>query len=51
VPEEMARAAGIGDEAMLVGLLDKFEIWSPERYEKVKAADAILAQEAFKLME
>jgi MraZ protein len=51
VPEEMARAAGIGDEAMLVGLLDKFEIWSPERYEKVKAADAVLAQEAFKLME
>ena len=36
---------------MLVGLLDRFEIWSPERYEKVKASDAIMAQEAFKLME
>jgi MraZ protein len=51
VPEKMARDAGINDEAVLVGLLDRFEIWSPERYEKVKASDAIMAQEAFKLME
>lgn len=51
VPEEMARAAGISEEATLVGLLDRFEIWDPARYEKVKAADAVLAQEAFKLME
>ncbi len=51
LPEEMARAAGIGDVAVLVGLLDRFEIWSPERFAKVKASDAILAQEAFKLME
>ena len=51
LPEDMARAAGIQDEAMLVGLLDRFEIWNPERYQKVKASDAIMAQEAFKLME
>jgi MraZ protein len=51
VPEEMAAAAGIKDEAMLVGLLDRFEIWNPERYERVKATDALMAQEAFKLME
>jgi MraZ protein len=51
LPEEMARAAGIKDEAVLVGLLDRFEIWSPSRYENVKAADAVLASEAFKLME
>ncbi len=51
VPEEMAQAAGIADEAVLVGVLDAYEIWSPERYEKVKAADNIMAQEAFKLME
>jgi DNA-binding transcriptional regulator/RsmH inhibitor MraZ len=36
---------------MQVGLLDMFEIWDPEKYEKVKAADAILAPEAFRLME
>jgi MraZ protein len=51
LPEEMAREAGISDEVVLVGLLDRFEIWSPERYEKVRAADAVMAQEAFKLME
>ncbi len=51
LPEAMANGAGIAKEAVLVGLLDRFEIWSPQRYEKVKAADAIMAQEAFKLME
>jgi MraZ protein len=51
LPEKMARDAGISTEAVLVGLLDRFEIWSPERYERVKASDAVLAQEAFKLME
>jgi len=51
LPEEMAKAAGITDQAVLVGLLDRFEIWSPERYEKIKASDAVMAQEAFKLME
>jgi len=51
LPEEMARAAGIEDETVLVGLLDRFEIWDPVRFEKVKASDAVMAQEAFKLME
>jgi MraZ protein len=51
LPEGMARAAGIKDEAVLVGLLDRFEIWNPARYENVKTADAVLASEAFKLME
>jgi MraZ protein len=51
LPEGMARAAGVKDEAVLVGLLDRFEIWNPARYENVKAADAVLASEAFKLME
>ena len=51
LPEEMASAVEIRDEAILVGLLDRFEIWNPERYEKVKVSDAVMAQEAFKLME
>jgi MraZ protein len=50
LPEGMAAAAGITTEAVLVGLLDQFEIWSPDRHEKVKASDAVMAQEAFKLM-
>ncbi len=53
LPESMADMAGIkaDGEAVLVGLLDRFEIWNPDRYAKVKASDAIMAQEAFKLME
>ena len=53
LPEEMARDAGIkvNEEAVLVGLLDRIEIWSPDRYAKVEAADAVIAQEAFKLLE
>jgi MraZ protein len=51
LPDEMARGAGIKDEVILVGLLDRFEIWNADRYEKVKAADAVVAHEAFKLME
>jgi len=51
LPDEMAREAGLKNEAMLVGLLDRFEIWNPERYEKVQAADAALAPDAFRLME
>jgi MraZ protein len=51
LPEEMATAAGIKDKAVLVGLLDRVEIWNPGRYDKVRASDAVMAQEAFKLME
>lgn len=51
LPDDMARAAEIKDEVILVGLLDRFEIWNPSRYEVVKAADAVMASEAFKMME
>jgi len=50
LPEGMAKAAGITDSAVLVGLLDRFEIWSPDRYKKVRTSDADVAQEAFKMM-
>lgn len=51
LPEEMAREADLKGEVMLVGLLDRFEIWNLERYDKVQAADASMEEEAFKLME
>ncbi len=51
LPEEMAKEAGIDGEVVFVGLLDAFEIWSPERWKKLKAADEVMKQEAFKLME
>jgi MraZ protein len=50
VPEAMAKAVGIENEAVLIGLVDRFEIWSPERYENVSAVDAALLPEAFKLI-
>ena len=35
---------------MLVGLLDRFEIWDPERYQSASAVDDELLPEAFKLI-
>ncbi len=51
LPEEMAKKADIKDQAKLVGLLDRFEIWNPQRYAEVEVSDAIMANEAFKMME
>lgn len=51
LPEKMARTAGIKDKAVLVGMLNTFEIWSPENYKHVEAADEVMAPEAFKLMD
>jgi MraZ protein len=50
LPEHMARAVGIEKDAVLVGLLDRFEIWSPSRYETASAVDDELLPEAFKLI-
>jgi MraZ protein len=51
LPEAMAREAGIEKEALFVGLLDRFEIWSPERYAAVEAADKVLLADAMNLLE
>ena len=48
LPEKMAQAAGIIQEAVLVGLLDRFEIWNPERYEKVKASATVIHSGGFR---
>jgi len=50
LPDAMAKAAAIGKEAMLVGLLDRFEIWDPERYQSASAVDDERLPEAFKLI-
>ena len=38
LPEQMAKAIGVGNEAVLVGLMDRFQIWNPKRYLESKAA-------------
>jgi MraZ protein len=50
LPELMAKAVGIEKEAVLVGLLDRFEIWSPERYEAARSVDEELVNDAFTLI-
>jgi len=50
LPEAMAKAVGIDKEAVLVGMFDRFEIWSPERYSLASVVDEELSSEAFKLI-
>jgi MraZ protein len=50
LPDGMARGAGIDRQAVLIGSWDRFEIWSPDRYETASQVDDALASEAFKLI-
>jgi len=51
LPQAMAAAAGIEKEAILVGMMDRFEIWSPQRWAAVKQSDATHAADDFSIME
>jgi len=46
--EALLKHAGIEDEAVLVGVLKGFEIWSPERLDREKASAAANFSEAAK---
>ena len=48
LPEDLAKVAGIKQEAILVGRLNKFEIWSPDRFEDVNRGSEVLAAAAIK---
>jgi MraZ protein len=48
LPDAMAKAAGIEQEAVLLGLVDRFQIWNPERYEATSAVDEEMSAEAFR---
>lgn len=50
LPDWMAKAAGIKEEAVLNGMFDRFQIWSPERYEATKSAVDAMAGKAFELI-
>lgn len=50
MPEAMTRAVGIEKEAVLIGLVDRFEIWNPERYDKAMEVDETLLPDAFQLI-
>jgi MraZ protein len=51
IPDDMAEAADITTEAVLAGLIDRFEIWSPKRYAQAKTMDNALLGKAFEMME
>jgi MraZ protein len=50
LPEHMARAAGIEKKTVMVGMFDRFQMWSPERHALVCDADNALGQDAMKLI-
>lgn len=51
LPQAMALEAGIKEQAVLVGLLDRFEIWSPERYNRMSTSVDERTPDAFRLLE
>ena len=40
IPERMRKAAGLSDEAWVVGAINKIQIWDPERFEAATGDDA-----------
>lgn len=50
IPEKYAQVAGIEKDAVLVGMLDKFQIWNPKRFEAADAADNAQNDEAISLI-
>jgi len=51
IPDDMAEAADITNEAVLAGMMDRFEIWNPKRYAQVNVLDNALESKAFDMME
>jgi len=39
IPERMRMAAGVSDEAWVVGAINKIQIWDPARFEKATSDD------------
>jgi MraZ protein len=42
IPELMMTEADLSGDVILSGVMDKFEIWNPERYRKMKEMDELL---------
>jgi len=51
IPQALAKEAGIEDQAVLVGLLDRFEIWSPEGFKRMNTAVDERTPDAFRMLE
>jgi MraZ protein len=50
IPDWMATAAGINGEVVLNGMFDRFQVWSPDRYEATRPGVDALVKDAFSLI-
>ncbi|MGE3312035.1 MAG: division/cell wall cluster transcriptional repressor MraZ [Limisphaerales bacterium] len=50
LPEDVARAVDIKDRVILAGMIDCFEIWSPDRYAQMESGDDERSAEAFSMI-
>lgn len=50
LPEELAQRAGIRDEVVFVGMIDRFQIWNPKDHKIVNQLDEALREEAYALI-
>lgn len=50
LPDKLAAAAGLTDEALLIGMFDRFQIWDPDRYAAASAQDEELYDDAIQLV-
>ena len=50
LPDWMAKEAGIDKEAVLVGMVDRFQIWNPERHQATSDVDNALHEDAYNLI-
>ena len=48
LPESLVESAGLGQDALFVGRLNKFEIWDPKRFDANNRGDMKVAAEAIK---
>jgi MraZ protein len=51
IPAEMAEAVGIRGEAVFTGMLDYFEIWSPDHYADMHSQEKRVVANALKALE
>ncbi|MDB6027322.1 MAG: mraZ [Verrucomicrobiales bacterium] len=50
LPEWMSKEAGIEKDAVLVGMVDRFQIWNPERHQSTSELDNALHEDAYNLI-
>ena len=50
LPDKLAAAAGLKEDALMVGMFDRFQIWDPERYASASVLDEEIYDDAIQLL-